>query len=127
MKDLMKAKKLPSLCELLMIGDVLQEIRDTTTLQTKSRGSIDFKLPSPSKPLKTRQRIMDKKGKITLGSLIYEGIDSSSDSNSDSEMIESIEPIEAEKEASDTNNPSQSSSSPISFKKPKLSLGLAGL
>lgn len=127
MKDLMKAKKLPSLCELLMIGDVLQEIRDTTTLQTKSRGSIDFKLPSPSKPSKTRQRIMDKKGKITLGSLIYEGIDSSSDSNSDNEMIESIEPIEAEKEASDTNNPSQSSSSPISFKKPKLSLGLAGL
>lgn len=118
LKDLMKEKELPSLCELLMIGDVLQEIRDTTTLQIKSRSSIDFKLPSPSKPSKTRQRIMSKLvQKKASGPINYQ----ESDSDEEDESNGSEEALDGEKEASISNNPSQSNStSEPNTKKQKL-------
>lgn len=120
----MKEKELPSLCELLMIGDVLQEIRDTTTLQIKSRSSIDFKQPSPSKPSKTRQRIMSKLvQKKPSGPISYQ----ESDSDEEDESNGSEEALDAEKEASDTNNPSQSNSEPNSKKQKLINRELVGL
>lgn len=113
----MKEKELPSLCELLMIGDVLQEIRDTTTLQIKSRGSIDFKLPSPSKPLKTRQKILSKLvQKKPTCPINYQGSDSDEDDESNGS-----EEADGENKTLDPNNPSQSNSE-SSCKKQKLDL-----
>lgn len=120
----MKEKELPSLCELLMIGDVLQEIRDTTTLQINSRSSIDFKVPSPSKPFKTRQKILSKIVQKKPSTAI-----SYSDSSDEDESNGSEDAGDAEKEVIGSNNPleSPSKSEPSSKKQKLVNQELVGL